>query len=134
MDFSLEVKAPGVRALVDPDRLLQVVENLLSNAAKFSSPGDHVDVVLGRRGSFARVSVVDKGAGIAAEFQSGLFEKFAQAGPTETRQKGTGLGLNITRAIVERLGGRIGFQAKLGVGTTFHVDLPAFEDDAETAR
>jgi signal transduction histidine kinase len=134
--FRLEVTAPGVRARVDPDRLLQVVENLLSNAAKFSAPGGHVDVVLSRRGAYARVSVVDRGAGIAPEFQSRIFEKFAQAAPKQSRQKGTGLGLNIARAIVERLGGSIGFRSKLGEGSTFHVDLPLWsaDRDAESAR
>jgi len=134
--FRLAVTAPGARARVDPDRLLQVMENLLSNAAKFSAPGGHVDVVLSRRGGYARVSVVDRGAGIAPEFQSRIFDKFSQAGSKQPRQRGTGLGLNIARTIVERLGGNIGFSSKLGEGSTFHVDLPLWsaDSDAETAR
>ena len=72
-----------------------------------------------------RVSVTDQGAGVPKEFQDRLFEKFAQADTSNSRLTGgTGLGLNISRSIIERLGGTIGFESGAGRGTTFYVDLP----------
>jgi signal transduction histidine kinase len=123
--FRIERSAPGARARVDPDRLIQVMENLLSNAAKFSPSGETVQVALARRGRDLRVSVTNRGAGIAPELQSRLFEKFAQGDlPHPSQKGGTGLGLNIARAIVERLGGNIGVVSRPGVSTTFHFNLP----------
>lgn len=117
--------APEARVNVDADRFIQVMVNLLSNAAKFS-PRDHsVTVAAEHRGDRVRVSVADHGKGIPAEFQSHIFEKFAQADSSDTRAKsGTGLGLSITKAIVERMGGTIGFVTQEEFGTTFYVDLP----------
>ena len=101
VDFQVESSAPGARVRLDPDRLVQVMENLLSNAAKFSPYGETVRVTLARRGTQLRVAVTDRGPGIPQEFHSRLFEKFAQIDPPSGRQKGgTGLGLNIARAIV----------------------------------
>jgi len=119
--------APGddLMAWVDPDRFLQVVTNLLSNAAKFSPTGGTVDVRLIRHGGQVRFSVVDHGNGIPENFRSRLFEKFAQADSSDRRAKGgTGLGLAIVKRIVDRLGGAISFETAIGVGTTFHIDLP----------
>ncbi len=124
VSFQLDGSAPGARVRVDPDRLLQVLENLLSNAAKFSPEGETVRVRAGRRGRFIRVSISDRGPGIAPELGDRIFDKFVQGTDRRARNKsGTGLGLNISRAIVERLGGRIGFRRD-AVGTTFHFDLP----------
>jgi signal transduction histidine kinase len=123
--FRIESSAPEVRVRVDPDRLIQVMENLLSNAARFSPPGGEVQIELAERGRYVRVSVTDHGPGIPPEFRSQLFERFAQGAPATSRQKGgTGLGLSIARAIVEQLGGTIGFVSRTGAGTTFHFDLP----------
>jgi signal transduction histidine kinase len=126
--FRIENTCSGAHVRVDRDRLMQVMQNLLSNAAKFSPEGATVEVGLADRGRQVRVSVTDHGPGIAAEVQSRLFERFVQSAPTEPRHKGgTGLGLNIARAIVERSGGTIGFVSRPGMGTTFHVDLPAWD-------
>jgi signal transduction histidine kinase len=123
--FRIDDSATGARVRVDPDRLLQVMENLLSNAAKHSPEGGVVEVALSRRGPTVRVCVSDRGPGIAPHPQNRLFEKFAQGESGSIRGKdGTGLGLNIARAIVERLGGRIGFVSIPGVGASFHFDLP----------
>jgi PAS domain S-box-containing protein len=115
-----------VRVWADADRFQQVVTNLLSNAAKFSPRGGVVEIA-GTRASGGRVliSVTDHGRGISPEFQDRIFEKFAQADTSSTRQKGgTGLGLSISKAIVERHGGRIWFESEPGVTTTFFFDLP----------
>lgn len=109
----------------DADRLMQVFTNLLSNAAKFSPIDDAVIVSLEHAGGYFRVAVTDHGPGIPESFHGSIFQKFAQADSSDTRQKnGTGLGLSISKAIVERLGGQIGFKTKAGIATTFHVDLP----------
>ncbi|MGB5258917.1 MAG: CHASE domain-containing protein [Gammaproteobacteria bacterium] len=111
--------------LVDEDRFTQVLTNLLSNAAKYSPRGGQIVVTTHARGDGVRVSVSDEGPGIPQEFRTRIFEKFTQVDGSDTRQKGgTGLGLNITKAIIERLGGQITFDTEAGKGTSFHVDLP----------
>jgi PAS domain S-box-containing protein len=123
--FKVESKVPEALVRVDADRLTQVVANLLSNAAKFSAPGGAVEVVVHRTGAGLRVSVIDHGLGIEEAFHSRIFGKFAQADASDTRQKGgTGLGLSIAKALIERMGGRIGFTSQLGAGSTFYIDLP----------
>lgn len=129
-DLGVELRivqpADGARVWADADRILQVMTNLLSNAAKFSPRGGTVEIAVqrGAAGSL-RVSVMDHGKGIPPEFQPRVFDRFAQADSSSTRQKGgTGLGLSISKAIVERHGGRIGFESEPGVATTFTFELP----------
>ncbi|MEO8021295.1 PAS domain S-box protein [Polaromonas sp.] len=113
---------------VDSDRLAQVMTNLLSNAMKFSPPGGVVDVHVSQAGLGVRVEVHDHGPGIPAEFSKRIFQKFSQADSSDARVKGgTGLGLNISRAIIERLGGSIGFETGAGTGTTFYFELPEWK-------
>lgn len=110
----------------DRDRVLQVFANLLSNAVKFSPRGGTVLVAVEMLGDKVRVNVSDDGPGIPESFRPRIFQRFAQADASDSRQKGgTGLGLSITKAIVERLGGTISFESEVGVGTTFHFELPA---------
>jgi PAS domain S-box-containing protein len=110
----------------DHDRLMQVLANLLSNAAKFSPEGADVDVTLAREKEGIRVSVIDQGAGIPENFQNKIFTKFSQADSSDTRTKGgTGLGLNISKAIVEEHGGTIGFETEIDEGTIFSFVIPA---------
>lgn len=120
------VPGAAVAADVDPDRLIQVMTNLLSNAAKFSPPGGEVLIELARLpDGQARIEVTDRGPGIPKEFQPRMFQRFSQADASSTRaQPGTGLGLHIARGIVEKLGGSIGYRTAEGAGTTFHVTLP----------
>jgi signal transduction histidine kinase len=121
--------------MADPDRLAQVLTNLLSNAIKFSPPGGEVVVAIARHGGEIRVSVRDHGAGIPEEFKSRMFEKFAQAGSSDGRQRGgTGLGLSIARQLIDQHGGRLGFEAARGGGTVFYFDLPCESDAASTDR
>jgi signal transduction histidine kinase len=120
----------GVLVYADGDRLMQVMSNLLSNAAKFSPPGQAVRVAASGDGGSLRVTITDRGPGIPEEFKERIFQKFAQADASTTREKGgTGLGLSITKAIVERLGGAIGFETRPEVGTTFHFELPEWRKD-----
>jgi PAS domain S-box-containing protein len=116
---------------VDPDRLAQVITNLLSNAIKFSAADGEVLVAVQNVADNVRISVRDHGSGVPEEFKSHIFEKFAQADATNTRQKGgTGLGLSIVKEIVERLRGKVGFEDAPGGGTTFYVDLPVWDGRA----
>jgi PAS domain S-box-containing protein len=111
---------------VDPERFIQVMSNLLSNAAKYSPSGGTVLVWGERRGDVLRVNVRDQGPGIPEEFRTRIFEKFSQADSSTTRQKGgTGLGLHIARRFIEHMHGRIGFESAPGAGSTFWVELPA---------
>ncbi len=127
--YGVELRIAGVlpeaRVWADGDRVLQVMANLLSNAAKFSPQGGVVSVAAERLDGHLRVAVTDHGKGIPLELRPRLFEKFVQADASSTRQKGgTGLGLSISKAIVERHGGTIGFESETGAATTFFFDLP----------
>ncbi|MHB8470060.1 MAG: sensor histidine kinase [Gaiellaceae bacterium] len=109
----------------DPTRVAQVVDNLLSNALKFTPAGGRVEVRASRHGRFVRIEVADSGMGIAADEQPQLFTRFFR---TERAQLdaivGAGLGLSIAKAIVDAHDGSIGFRSEEGVGTTFVVELP----------
>jgi PAS domain S-box-containing protein len=132
VSFRLESSIRGARIRADADRLTQVLENLLSNAAKYSPHGATVRVVVSRCGDALRVAVVDRGPGIDPALHDRIFEKFAQIdAPGVPRVEGTGLGLNIARAIVQRLGGTIGVASKPGAGSTFHFDLPEWKPERD---
>ncbi len=119
--------ATDVKVKVDDKRLMQVMSNLLSNAAKYSPSGGTVEVKVEQMGNNVRIAIHDNGKGIPEDFKSKIFRKFSQADSSDTRQKGgTGLGLNITQAIVLQHHGSINFDSEEGKGTTFYVDLPLF--------
>ncbi len=121
----LTSSASSAEVLGDPDRLTQVLENLLSNAAKYSPQGGVIDVSVAMDGARVHVSIKDTGAGIPVEFQNRIFQRFTQADSSDTRVKGgTGLGLSISKAIVEIHGGAIGFESEEGKGSTFFFHLP----------
>jgi signal transduction histidine kinase len=127
--FDVRFQAHGTLAggevCVDRKRLLQVMTNLLSNAAKFSPEGATVDVELQMRDAFIRVAVLDRGPGIPEAFHGRIFGRFAQADSTASRQKGgTGLGLAICKRLIELMQGRIGFEDRAGGGTSFWFELP----------
>ena len=123
--LSLQAADETLRVNVDRDRLAQIVTNLLSNAMKFSPKGATVEVLVLRREGRVRVEIRDQGPGISEEFRGRIFQKFSQADSSDTRLKGgTGLGLNISRALVEALGGTIGFASELGKGSVFFFELP----------
>ena len=109
----------------DRKRLLQVMTNLLSNAAKFSPEGATVTVTMELVDSNVRVAVLDTGPGIPETFRSRIFSRFAQADMSYTRQKGgTGLGLAICKRLLEMMGGKIGFANRDGGGAVFWFELP----------
>ena len=124
--FVLATVPDGTQVRADPDRLMQVMTKLLSNAAKFSSAGSFVWVRYRREDSRVHIEVEDRGTGIPEGFRGRVFEKFTQADSSASRRfDGTGLGLSITRHLVQAMGGTIGFDTNIGRGTTFRFDLPA---------
>ena len=111
----------------DRDRLMQVLVNLLSNAAKFAPANTgEVCVRLRRDGEIFRVSVQDNGPGVPVEDQQDIFEKFRQGSSSE-KPVGTGLGLPISRRIIEHFGGRMQVESRPGYGATFTFELPAMD-------
>jgi signal transduction histidine kinase len=125
-DHALELEVPPEPVVVpaDRDRIAQVVANLLSNAIKYSPEGGSVEVRLGRDNGHAVVSVTDHGVGIAQPEQDRIFEKFYRGGAPAAGIPGTGLGLAVSRTIVEGHGGTIGFTSESGAGSTFSFELP----------
>jgi two-component system phosphate regulon sensor histidine kinase PhoR len=109
----------------DSIRLAQVVDNLVSNAIKFSPRGGQVTVATGDGDAHAYVEVRDSGMGIALEDREQIFERFFRTREaTAHAVKGVGLGLAIAKSIVDAHGGTISVQSDVGVGTSFRVELP----------
>ena len=108
----------------DKRRITQVIFNLLSNAVKFAPSGSTVDVAAARVDDEVQVSVSDSGPGIAPEDQGRIFEEFQQAAAGRERGEGTGLGLALSKRLVELHGGRIWVDSELGKGSTFVFTLP----------
>jgi len=110
----------------DPDRLGQVVSNLLSNSAKFSPRGSAVEVEVQPKGETVRFSVRNFGPPIPEQYRTRIFEKFGTVDVSDSRLRGgTGLGLSICRSIVERHGGTVDFESDPALGTVFYFELPA---------
>ncbi len=136
--FALDIRLEGtdrpLHLQTDPNRVIQVLTNFLSNACKFSQPNSRIDIKVDDLGSDIRVAVRDEGPGIPAKDQHKIFERFADLENSDrTAKGGTGLGLSICKAIIEGLGGTIGFESQEGVGTTFFFILPKghFARDAQ---
>jgi signal transduction histidine kinase len=131
---TVEVELPEQPLTVrgDPGRLAQVVGNLLSNAIKYSPEGGTVELVAARSGDGVRIAVRDEGLGIPEDQQSRIFTKFFRGDAGATGITGTGLGLAVSREIVEAHGGSIGFDSDPGEGTTFWLELPGTNGEPTT--
>lgn len=109
---------------IDADRIVQVLINLLSNAAKYSPPGGVVEIRVMQEAGRVRVAVIDHGEGVPEKFHDRIFQKFAQADSSDSRKKGgTGLGLSICKAIIEKHFGYIDFRSTPGAGSEFFFEL-----------
>lgn len=106
----------------DGDRILQVITNFISNAMKNSPISSEIALVTSRHDHFVRIGIKDHGPGIAKEFHSLIFQKFAQISSNKHEKEGTGLGLSICKAIIEKHGGKIGFDTS-PEGSTFWFEL-----------
>ena len=116
---------PPPPVLADAIRLKQALLNLLSNALKFNAPGGRVDVsARPLNAKFVRISISDTGIGIPEEKAAELFEPFGRLDAERRGIEGTGIGLTITKQLVERMNGTIGYSSKPGKGSTFWLDIP----------
>lgn len=123
--FHLEEDMQSASMIGDYSRLMQVMANLLSNAAKFSDPGGKVDISLSIKGDNLCVTVRDYGVGIPKSVKDGIFDKFVQLDSTTSRTaSGSGLGLPIARLIAEGHGGTLTYDSTEGEGTAFFLELP----------
>lgn len=122
--IALDLGTAPKRIVSDPKLLRHVLINLISNAAKYSSPGVGINIATGLRAERCFISITDRGIGIPEEDQVHLFDRFFRARNVEN-VKGTGLGLNIVNHYIELLEGEIEFESKLGEGSTFTILLPA---------
>jgi signal transduction histidine kinase len=125
VNFTLAPPTCESMIIADEHRLMQVMTNLLSNAAKHSPPGEEVFIYIDKIGNKVRVAVKNAGEGVPLSFRPHIFQKFAQADNSSLRKNnGTGLGLAISKAIIDKMGGEIGFTSEVGQGATFYFDLP----------
>lgn len=125
VSFVIAHDVDDARVFGDRARLMQVLANLMSNAAKFSPENSEVEISVARQEGALRISVSDRGPGIPEEFLPKLFDKFTQVDSSDTRQKGgTGLGLTISKVIIEKHGGKIDVVSNVGGGSTFYFELP----------
>jgi len=123
--FILETSAPKIFVALDEDKFLQVVNNLISNAIKFTPDEGHIRVCLQEKEHVVLLTVADNGIGIPLALQAGLFEKFTKARRPGIRgEESVGLGMSIIKTIVEWHGGKIWFQSKENEGSTFFVEIP----------
>ncbi len=127
VEVRVEVGAPVDDVAADPVRLVQVLVNLLSNAVKFTAAGGTVTVAASAVAASVVVTVTDTGCGIPADQVAGVFDRLRQAHDTSGGRQGLGLGLYLTRELVERQGGSVTLTSEVGVGTTVTVTLPRFD-------
>ncbi|WP_233078990.1 sensor histidine kinase [Rheinheimera soli] len=110
----------------DSNRLMQVLANLLSNAAKFSFAHSTVQIKVQQLNEQVRIAIIDQGQGIDEEFKAFIFRPFSQSDTSDVRNfGGTGLGLSISKSIIEQHGGTLSFESTTGQGSSFYIDLKA---------
>jgi two-component system, OmpR family, heavy metal sensor histidine kinase CusS len=116
---------PGVQVKADADLLQQVLQNLLSNAAKYNQPGGHIRFELTANAAYASLRVGNTGSGIPEAARARIFERFFRAEPSRNREiGGAGLGLSLSREIVRAHGGELELEPAANGWTWFHLSLP----------
>jgi signal transduction histidine kinase len=134
--IGIDLNTDGLDVITaDERKVKQIIFNLLSNAVKFTPDGGLITVTSGRENGYARVSIRDTGVGIAPDDRERIFEEFRQArGRADQGTEGTGLGLSLTKALVELHHGRISVESELGRGSTFSFTLPLAQPLSAAAR
>lgn len=127
--LTYEPNAEAIIVKADSSRMHEILANLIDNAIKYSPTGTTITVRFQKEGGFAQIEVKDSGYGIPEEAKSHLFEKFYRVNRSSTEPKGTGLGLFVTKELIERQGGKIWFESQVGKGTTFYFTLPLYQKD-----
>ena len=121
-----ELTVAECHVMGDPDRLAQVLDNLLGNAIRYSPEGSIIAVNISQSGNEVQCSITDNGMGIPEKHLPFIFERFYRVDASRDRQTGgAGLGLAIARALIESQGGKISAESQSGQGTTLHFSLPA---------
>jgi two-component system, OmpR family, phosphate regulon sensor histidine kinase PhoR len=125
IQLSLDDSATPVRVTADPDRLRQVIANLIDNAVKYSPDGGEISVRVAANGEVGSIEITDRGLGIPADEHERIFEKFYRLDPAMTNGVGgSGLGLYISRSLIRQMGGELVVRSTHGVGSTFVITLP----------
>jgi len=138
-DFSMTASEKNIKLTYEPvletitvkadqSRMHEILANLIDNAIKYSTAGTTIIVRFKKSGMFAQVEVQDFGYGIPDEAKAHLFEKFYRVNRSSTEPKGTGLGLFVTKELIERQGGKIWFESQVGKGTTFFFTAPLYQN------
>lgn len=126
--FVSQLQSGGQSIVVDPDRITQVLDNLLTNAVKYSPEGGPITIKSYVEGQHYHLSIVDKGLGIAEAQLPYIFDKFYRVDRRDKRIPGLGLGLSVVKGIVEAHKGEIRIQSQLGQGTSVHIQIPLGQD------
>jgi len=126
MKIDLDIRTPGLQIQADPTRLVQVFDNILNNARKYA-PDSPITITVDRQGDRIRIGIRDYGPGIPAEHLEKIFQRFYRVLDQNTSVRGTGLGLYISRRIVQAHSGEIEAESVEGEGTTFNILLPCEE-------
>jgi PAS domain S-box-containing protein len=129
--FVVRPKTSGLRVLADPQRLKQVFLNLLSNAIKYNHEGGEISISVDCSEPTCRATFTDTGDGISPEHMARLFTPFDRAGAEFSGIEGSGLGLAVSKSLVQQMGGDIGVESTLGSGSTFWVELPRTDKPIE---
>lgn len=133
IDFRYEIER-GIAAFVDASKLRQAVENLLSNAIRYTEKGEHVALTLGKLGSDIEISVSDTGIGIPTSDLPFIFERFYKTDRSRARESvGMGIGLSIVKAIAKGHGGRVEAESEPGKGSKLRIVIPIKKLDKPSA-
>ncbi len=124
LNLSAELPASMIMVMADSTRLRQVIINLISNAIKYNHPNGSIKITVTVNKDQLRISVHDTGSGIPEDKQKELFKPFSRLGYETSGIKGTGIGLSISKQLIESMHGRVGFSSKINEGSVFWIELP----------